>query len=602
MDTKKLSILILCVIFSISFSRQNICPTFTCGSLPDNECTEKKVDNTTKLTSYTLQECENSNSQCPFNEFTDVLTCGPKTSIPIKLYPGGPCELDDDCFSGKCEEGECAGVKADAYCSKDSDCLYGYSCRTGDTPDDNNKYCLLQKNEGDSCKTDYECINSHGCYKNKCTPYYSLQDGTPVENEVNEAHSFCQSGFEYLNACARLALNGGNSVECSDSNPCTYTNYDGTIITIPENCQCGYNPSGKKYCLVGSGDKEFVKYVDDSKNLLSDTTVCNTRERTGICNQNKKLPSKHFIFLNGNYTNSKIIAENSNRLIESDSCVLPVVYPEFQAGTPQPPVPPQPENLTCAKYTCKKHQKVCAHSHSENDVTNVVLSDVCDRKSFCDVGGDPNEVFYKNLDVNGVCTMKNPINAMLRYPGEECKADADCWSPDKDKYPEEKLVGTCKYGFCQGYGRRQACKETAWCNIGLYCAQEGKCLPLLRDGAQCNKTNECQNHLLCYEGKCQYKWYSQPAGSDVSSKGDMPLEYYCQFGKVSGGKCDFYNNTDSADKKSKLVQCDLGTHCNYTTVDGPMTLKCECGFNENGLSYCPKGHNYCKKLNLITKF
>ena len=595
MDMKKLSILILCLISLICLSRQDVCPTFTCDSLSDNECTERKVDSTTQLTSYTLQECKNSNSQCPFNEFSDVLACEPITTIPIKLYPGGPCEIATDCLSGICNDGECSGVQANATCSKDSDCFYGFSCRLGDTASDNNKYCLPQKNAGESCLSDYECINSHGCYKSLCTPYYSLQDGSPLEVDVPEAHSFCQSGFEYLNFCARFTLNGGRSFECSDSSPCTYVNYDGKLVEVEENCQCGFNPSGKQYCSVGSGDKEFVKYVNDTINLLIDTTVCNTRERTGVCNHNKKFPNKHMIILNGNFTNSKIIAENSNKLIDADKCVLQVVYPEFEAE-PLPPVPPQPENTTCAKYTCKRNQKVCAQSHSVNSVTEVLLSNICDRKSFCDIGGDPNQIFYKNVDVNGTCSLKTQLTSLLRYPGEECKADTDCWSPDKDKYPGEKLVGTCKRGVCQGYGRKQACNETAWCNTGLYCADEGKCLPLLRNGASCNKTNQCQNHLLCYEDKCQNKWYSQPEGTDVSTKGDLPLEYYCQYGRVAGGRCNSYYNTDAVDAKSHLVKCDAGTDCNYMTIDGPKTLKCECGFNENGLSYCPKGQNHCKKF------
>jgi hypothetical protein len=525
-----------------------------------------------------------------------MLACQPKVTIPIKLYPGGPCETEGDCLSGKCQDGECAGVQANSTCSKDSECYYGFSCRTGNTPSDTQKYCLPQKNEGDSCSNDYECINTHGCYKGQCIPYYSLKDGTPLEVDVAEAHSFCESGFEYLSSCARFTLNGGKSFECSNSSPCTYTNYDGKHVTVEENCQCGFNPSGKKYCLVGSGDKEFMKYVRDSKNLLIDTTVCNTRERIGVCNHNKKFPNKHFILLNGNFTNSKIIAENSNKLIDADKCVLQVVYPEFEAEPPQPPVPPQPENITCAKYTCKRNQALCAQSHTDDNVTNVILSNICDRKSFCDIGGDPNEVFYKKSDVHGVCALKQQPSAFLRYPGEECLVDTECWSPDKQKYPEEKLIGTCKRGVCQGYGRKQTCKETAWCNTGLYCADEGKCLPLLKDGALCTKTNQCQNHLLCYEGKCQYKWYSQPAGTDVSTKGDLPLEYYCLYGKVAGGKCDSYHNTDPVDPVSGLVKCDPGTECNYLSIEGPKTLKCECGFNENGLAYCPIGHDHGKKL------
>ncbi len=51
------------------------------------------------------------------------------------------------------------------------------------------------------------------------------------------------------------------------------------------------------------------------------------------------------------------------------------------------------------------------------------------------------------------------------------------------------------------------------------------------------------------------------------------------------------NSTATPDPKSGLVECVPKTDCQYETVEGPKTIKCECGYNQEGLSYCPKGTN-----------
>lgn len=591
---KKLSIVLAFLLSLIDLSNQEACPTFSCGPLPEGDCTQRKEDASTQVYSYTLQECKGSTRQCPFynleTESDDTLHCEEKSSVPIKMYPGGPCQENDDCMSGTCKDGVCSGSAEKEKCKSHSECYYGFACIKSQEPTDSDKYCSPQKKEGDSCESDYECENAYGCYFGKCTPYLSLKDGTTVEFTPAKTVSFCESGFEHENKCARLTLLERDSA-CSDSNPCKYSTQDGQTLTIPEHCECGYNREGKRFCKIGNGDKEYTKYLEDIKNLIQDTTDCNTLERGRPCNHNRKLPSKPFSFLAGNFTNSQILAENYHKLQKSDKCVLKVAFPEYIPDGPGPG--PEPEIFTCANYSCKRGQKFCAHSHQENDIINVILSDVCDSKSFCNIGGEPNEVFYKNEDVNATCSVKS-IPTGIRYPGEECKQDIDCFAPDKTLFPDEKLVGTCKNGRCQGYFKNQSCKETAWCSVGLYCNEEEKCVPLLGEGSICTQTNQCQNNLMCYEGKCEDQWYSQPAGTEVTGKGDLPYEYYCQYGKVLNGVCTFYNSTATPDPKSGLVECVPQSDCEYETVEGPKTIKCQCGYNQEGLSYCPKGTNTSK--------
>jgi len=420
-----------------------------------------------------------------------------------------------------------------------------------------------------------------------------LADGTALDKATHTL-SLCQSGFEHNGICTRFTLDGGKDVECSATKLCSYTDHAKAAVTIPENCLCGYNPSGKKYCKLGSASEEHQQQVTFLKSLLTTSTLCNTQER-GVCNHLRVQPTKEFTDINTKLTNAKIKADNHHELIGAEKCVIKVAYPEYTDMDPTPsPSPPEPVKGTCARYQCKSKQENCASSHKEAGVINVTLSDTCDKKFHCDIGGKPNEVFYTDKDFNSkTCTAnQKPLpSTVLRFPGEDCIKNEDCYTTDKVKYPDEKLVGTCVSGKCQGYKTGEACKETAWCLAGNYCEAE-KCAPLKKETVDCVKTTECQNHLVCFEKKCQNKYYSQEAGTDVTGKADAPLALLCKYGKTtSKGVCDFWTSTGTIDKKSDLVSCKEGEKCNYDTKDGPQTKPCECGYNVDGLSYCPKGDN-----------
>ncbi len=594
-------IILLSLILSIN---SEICPKFTCGDLPNHLCTLKTSNYT-----YTLNNCS-STQQCPFYNFgqSDSLTCEEKNPAVITLYPGAQCQNNTDCFSNNCLDNVCTNVQNNQKCSLNSECNYGYSCRLNTTQQDTlkylssdtnqeDKYCLPQLNEGAECASDYECVNTHGCYNSTCVPYFSLPNGHPIENDPPVALSFCQSGYQYNNTCDSLvSLNP--DVECSESEPCTYTNYIGDKVIKPENCLCGYNPLGTKHCKLGSEHNNYKEYIVKLKSLIQDFSHCNTLER-GVCNENKRRPNQEYTYLSNNYTNAMIEAVSHTDLVDADSCVIDVVYPQFVPSKPGP-TPPTPSN-TCAKYECKSNEDSCAFSHYDTNKTetDVVLSSICNSTSYCNIGGSPNIVFYNKTDVTGKCT-KKPHNIVgVRYPGEECNFDTDCFSPDKSRYTES-LVGTCLYGVCRGYNETESCQETAWCWKGLYCDNSNMtsptCAKLKSSGSECKKSNECQNNLLCFEGKCESVWYSQSVGKNVSAIGDSAPEHYCKFGKSYNGICDYLNTTDAVDSQSGLVKCEVGQLCNYTSTSGASTKMCECGYNPDGLSYCPMGNNQSKFL------
>ena len=598
MDTKKRLTLSLVFILSfIELLKAEICPTFTCGSLPDALCTKRTSNETVAVQSYVLQKCAKEEQQCPFYnlESFESLTCEDKPVSNIRMYPGGYCVFSKDCIFGTCSDsGVCVGTANGEKCSYHKECNYGFACRRNDTTDA--KFCLAQLKEGDSCREDFDCVNSHGCFNHTCTRYFSLADGSAVEDTPAKFASFCQSGYEYNGACARLTL-PAKETQCDDATPCNYTNFDKTSVVIPGNCLCGFNPSGVKYCKLGSGHQEYVDYVKNQQNLLKDTSKCNTEERGGVCNYNRRDPAVDLVEMNKKFKNARILAEFSHELVGADQCVIDVAFPEF---TPEKPVPPpSPSKAICAKYTCKSREANCVASHfTKNNETmslNVIVSDVCKKDEFCDIGGVPNTVFYNETDVNGTCKANaNLPVAGVRYPGEKCLKNEDCYEPDASFYPDEFLVGTCMFGYCQGYNATQNCSETAWCWTGNYCGEDKTCAPLKKEKENCTQTAQCQNGLLCQNQTCQNAWFSLPVNATVISDNFISADNFCKFGRAHKGVCDYLNTTDTVEKKSGLVVCNPGQKCNYTSLAGAVELDCQCGYNADGKAYCPKGNSQGK--------
>lgn len=87
-----------------------------------------------------------------------------------KGYPGMTCKENSDCFSNSCINNVCIGVKENERCPNVEDCEYGFICRKVNDV----KICTVPLEEGTECTNDTECKLTHGCYKNKCTPYFSM--------------------------------------------------------------------------------------------------------------------------------------------------------------------------------------------------------------------------------------------------------------------------------------------------------------------------------------------------------------------------------------------------------------------------------------------
>ena len=198
MDTKRVLItLSVCLIALAGFARADeLCPTYTCGPLPDGQCSFK--NSTATPLSFVLQECK-SGEFCPTQN--DNQTCSPLPTA--QYYPGSRCTADSDCLSGKCTDTRvCERKSQGEVCEKSENCNLGLSCMKNGTEE--TLVCLPQLGQNSTCQTDFDCQNAYGCFNNTCTSYFSLAEGQSSTNL-----NMCQSGYQLEGVCRSLNLVGG---------------------------------------------------------------------------------------------------------------------------------------------------------------------------------------------------------------------------------------------------------------------------------------------------------------------------------------------------------------------------------------------------------
>jgi hypothetical protein len=251
---------------------------------------------------------------------------------------------------------------------------------------------------------------------------------------------------------------------------------------------------------------------------------------------------------------------------------------------------------SCPNYTCSKPSNVTACVAVEVGATQnkVYLNDVCAKDQMCIVPRSPWDTFA-DASVNVGYSCDNPVYLQSkRFPGEPCSANGDCY---KSKFDD--ITGQCVANTCAGYSLTQVCTEHAECKVGLFCGRinatdpTGHCTEQKAEGADCGTSYECPNRLLCLAGKCSTKPYSLPIGAKVDGDGVFEASVYCQFGYAYKGVCSSLNQTDQINKDlDNLRQCNHGDPCHYSNNGiGSETKYCECGYNENGVGYCPRGHD-----------
>jgi hypothetical protein len=190
MDTLlKFSMFILILLISNIACDDETCSTYHCGKLNNGICSVKNG------TDFTLQACKGDDESCNFVQGKSD-TC--QANSKLKSFPGGYCEDNSDCQIGDCFGEKCDGTDYGFNCNHHGQCVIGTVCRLNNASE-KQKMCVSPLLEGESCKEDEECDNSHGCLGGKCTKYFSQEDDATVTKNV-----FCKSGFVFNNTCATI--------------------------------------------------------------------------------------------------------------------------------------------------------------------------------------------------------------------------------------------------------------------------------------------------------------------------------------------------------------------------------------------------------------
>ena len=200
-----------------------------CNTLSDLSCNY--------FESYSLPESSWTDINC------SLVTIGSQDCNTVSTQlTGDPCCDNDNCYSGDCLNGLCAGLLVDDTCTVSEQCdPYSY-CLNG--------ACTRSKNGGENCSEDNECRPGYGCNFNLCVQIFTLSIGSP-----SQYAKFCQSNFIVDQVCDILTLQieGSpyilyNPYLCLVGQSCSYTLSNGTLYDTT-NCTCaGYPNLPEGFC------------------------------------------------------------------------------------------------------------------------------------------------------------------------------------------------------------------------------------------------------------------------------------------------------------------------------------------------------------------
>jgi hypothetical protein len=244
---------------------------------------------------------------------------------------------------------------------------------------------------------------------------------------------------------------------------------------------------------------------------------------------------------------------------------------------------------SCPRYQCQEgFGKECAKIKADQVSNTVYLNDICTKYEYCDVqnGTAWDAIPKMDWDTTAKCSDAFQFN-VKRYPGEDCVQDTDC-NPRPDDYRFER----CQSGKCWGARKGFPCKGHQDCFKGLYCDNELMTCQKQKDNdTKCKSSYECVNSLFCQDDKCIAEPYSVSLGKELTNdKDDVINEHKCSLKTLDGNQCSSLNQTDT-----EPIKCQLGDSCNYTKNGRyNITQECSCGFNTEGVGYCPASHESSK--------
>ena len=131
--------------------------------------------------------------------------------------------------------------------------------------------CNKQKQIGEFCLRDFECVNNAFCYtvNQTCLPYLSLQSGQKSVSNSSIAFE-CSTLFSDNGYCQYppFSLQDNSKTPCTSDNDCQLSN------GLFSQCSCGYNANGNKYCETASGDPIYDELIAQLKVILLNNSEC----------------------------------------------------------------------------------------------------------------------------------------------------------------------------------------------------------------------------------------------------------------------------------------------------------------------------------------
>lgn len=284
---------------------------------------------------YYLQSCAQRTdglTYCPTlldYQLDDNQCQKPVPEQPGYLYPGEKCSSNSSCVNNICSEstGLCVGLNQGVSCIYSGQCAAGLFCN------DDDGYCVPQKNAGDSCALNEECSNSQGCNKTMgqtgvCLPYFSVPVGGFVDACYGSSSYFCATGtcemgnFGKGICISPIVSNSPLPMTCHYDSDCVGTSGS---LSFQSSCQCGYTTTGTAYCYPFLGDSVGQDYLYYWTRLVQTgaNQQCNTQERFSL-NCLKSLPAPW----NNAALAYFVLFQNYPFLQENDSCVK-AIYTDY---------------------------------------------------------------------------------------------------------------------------------------------------------------------------------------------------------------------------------------------------------------------------------
>lgn len=599
-------------------------PFYKCvTNLPAGQCASK-TDANAQVT-YNLSACSEAGKVCPFKSVTTTtpVSCGPESVLPV--YPGGVCTADTDCIAAATcvVDGTTKKCKAKkTICESHDDCNIGQIC----VVDGQAKACKNQVADDQPCTTadSYECENGSACFKvdetsSVCKKLFSVANGTKAPDalfpslDTDNIVSFCESGFRDANGfCRKLTLK--TTTACTADTDCKYDDntsaqngneeflQNGAEVTITGSCEAGYNPTGAKYCKSANSSTSLTDYITvfKTKVLVDNQGKCHTKERF-----NCKVVKENSTLLK-DYQTKQVNALFEHKFKGADACVKSVLFPYFQV----------PVVNKCPKFECAAEAKeTCGTATGKRFETRTVKINPCSANKSCTVLNS--DFFDTDSDKTEQCNAA-PAKVPTKLPGETCDGDDDCievtgYEDDKTTVKKYKKCNASK--TCDGVEKGKRCLNNDSCKVGNYCLLDASatrdplkdvCADQLdKSAVACKNTYDCKNGLICLSTKCVDP-FSVDQGVSIDDVDATTKDYACATGYYAlndvSGKVEcaqrFYGVEEKKRAAKGLVTCDYDTNCNYKVifkaakdaqpeVSKLTTRPCQCGYNKDGLGYCP---------------